>query len=42
MKSDEASIGDVTTKKLKQCDFSNEALSKCINESINPSFPAST
>ena len=35
LKSDKASSGDIPTKALKQCDFSYEALTKCINESIN-------
>ena len=43
MKSDKDSSGDIPTKILKQWnDFSYEALTKCINESVNPSLPGST
>ena len=43
MKSDQASSGDIPTKILKQWnDFSFEALTKCMNKSINPSFPRPT
>ena len=43
MKSDKALSGDIPTKILKQWnDFSHDALTKCIKESINPSFPGPT
>ena len=43
MESDKASSGGILTKILKQWDdFSYETSTKCINESINPSFPGPT
>ena len=39
LKSDKASSGDISTKILKQCDFSQEALAECINKpNSNASF----
>ena len=40
MKSEKASIVDISTKTLKQYEVSYEALTKCINETLNSeSFP---